>query len=141
MNGQRVFRVLLAAVILLLVLSGCGAKTVTPKAGAVFSGSIEMESAKTAQISLKVSQDSLSIEQVGLSFTELDCQGFSAGSSMTTVSTMVPITDGSFVYKSDDIGEISGKFTSPTKAEGSAHLAFYGGQAECGTWNWSVEAK
>jgi hypothetical protein len=141
MSRRRIFQLAAATATLILILSACGSKAVTPKAGAVLSGSIEMESAKTAQISLKVSQDSLSIEQVGLSFTELDCQGFSAGSSMTTVSTMVPITDGSFVFKSDDIGEISGKFVSSTRAEGSAHLAFYGGQAECGTWDWSAEAQ
>jgi hypothetical protein len=100
-----------------------------------------MDAAKTAQISLKISDDGLTIEQVGVAFTEIKCEGFSAGSSSSTVSGQTPVTDGVFVFKSSNIGEINGQFTSATAAKGTIHLAFYDGNAECGTWDWSATGK
>lgn len=114
-----------------------------PKPGATLVGTIAMDRAKSAQITLKVSDDGQTIEGVGVTFTELKCEGFSAGSwsSFTTMTGQVPITDGKFEFKSSNIGEISGQFTSPTAVQGTVHLAFYDGKAECGTWEWSATGK
>ena len=53
-------------------------------------------------------------------------------------SSHTPIVDGKFEFKSSNIGEISGQFKSPTTAKGTAHLAFFDGKAECGTWEWNA---
>lgn len=131
--------ILLFLVLSLYFLSGCEAAS--PEPGAVLEGAINMDSAASAGIVFKVSDDGASIKSVSLNFTELKCEGFSAGSSSTTVSSNVPITNGEFTFTSKDIGEITGKFTTATSAEGSAHFAFYNGQAECGTWDWSAKTK
>lgn len=109
-----------------------------PKPGATLVGTITMDRVKSAQIALKVSDDGQTIEWVSVTFTELKCERFSAGSSSTKVTGQVPITDGKFEFKSSDIGEISGQFTSPTAVQGTVHLAFFDGKAECGTWEWSA---
>ncbi|MBU0494406.1 MAG: hypothetical protein KKA73_25710 [Chloroflexi bacterium] len=97
-----------------------------------------MDRAQSAQITLKVSADGQTIESVSVSFTELKCEGFSAGSSSTTVTARAPITDAKFEFKPSNIGEISGRFTSSMAAQGTIHLAFFEGKAECGTWEWSA---
>ena len=134
---QRVVILILitASFIACNVLSAAPAK---PKAGATLVGTIAMDRAKSAQITLKVSDDGQTIEWVSVAFTELKCEGFSAGSSSTMVTGYVPILDGKFEFKSSDIGEISGQFKSPTAVQGTVHLAFFDGKAECGTWEWSA---
>jgi len=106
-------------------------------------GSIDMDSAKNAQITLRVSADGKLIEGLGFSFTELKCEGFSAGSMSTEMTTQQPVADGKFEFSSS-FGVISGKFTSPTAVKGSIHLKFNQkpiGEFECGTWDWSAKAK
>jgi hypothetical protein len=127
---------LVCLLVLALILAACG--LVEPQPGATLVGAITMDRAKSAQITLKVSGDGQSIESVSVTFTELRCEGFSAGSTTTTKTLRVPITEGSFELQSPDIGEVSGQFTSPTAAEGTVHLAFFDGKAECGNWEWSA---
>lgn len=141
MVGCRSLKSISIVLVCVVLLAACGPKTYAPEPGSLLTGTISMDTAKTASISLQVSDDGNSIEMISLSFTELKCEGFSAGSSMTSISTIVPIEDGSIVIKSDDFGEISGKFVSAKKVEGTAHMAFYNGQAECGTWDWSAEVQ
>lgn len=135
MKGLRFVIPLLVLALILVFTPACA---VQPKPGATFVGTIAMDRAESAQIALKISDDGQTIESVSVSFTELKCEGFSAGSSSTMVTGSTPITDGKFEFKSSDIGEISGHFTSPTAVQGTVHLAFYDGQAECGTWEWSA---
>jgi len=106
-------------------------------------GKITMDSAKIAQITLKVSADGKLIEGLGFSFTELKCEGFSAGSMSTEMTTRESVTDGKFEFSSS-FGVISGRFTSPTAVKGSIHLKFNQkpiGEFECGTWEWSAKGK
>jgi hypothetical protein len=147
-------------------LSACDllpAAPAKPKPGATLVGTIVTDRAKSAQISLKISDDGQTIEEVWVTFTELefdvsesgssacaswhwgnvtytdlDCRGFSAGSLSTLVGVDVSITDGKFEVKSRSIGEIRGQFTSPTAVRGVIHLAFFDGKVECGTLVWSA---
>lgn len=122
--------------IVMLLLAACSS---TPEAGAVLKGSIDMSNASSAGISLKVSQDGASIESISLSFNDLACEGFSAGSYSTMTTLKVPIEKGAFTIKGE-FGEISGKFTSGTSAKGTADFAFFNGQAECGSGKWSASS-
>lgn len=132
----------LGAALILAALAGCGkAGPVTPQGGITLNGAITMDRAENAAIMLTVSSDAAYIESVSLSMSNLKCEGFSAGSWMTTESGQIPITEGEFFYKSDNIGEINGKFTSPTAAEGTIHFAPYAGRAECGNWTWTATGK
>jgi hypothetical protein len=52
------------------------------------------------------------------------------------------IAEAAFEDKNSNIGDLAGKFTSPTTASGTIHLEFdlgFGGTIECGTWDWSAE--
>ena len=135
---MKIIRFITPLVILVLVLfltSGC---SVNPKPGATFSGTISMDRAQNAQITLKVSDDGKTIEQVSVMFTDLKCEGYSSGRSSTTVSTSAPIAGGKFDFKLYDTGEISGQFKSPNEVQGTIHLAFFESKIECGTWDWSA---
>jgi hypothetical protein len=153
MSRQKLPQQMIGIAVVLLLLVGCGAPAaiplppklapptatpLPPKPGATLVGTITMDRAKSAQITLKVSDDGQTIERVSASFTELKCEGFSAGSSSTTATGRAPITDGKFEFKSSNLGEISGQFTSPSAVQGAVHLVFVSGKAECGTWPWSA---
>ena len=132
---------LIVTLLVLLIAAACSQGPVNPQGGITIGGTVAMDRADSAEIYLDVSADAANIESVSLTMTNLKCEGFSAGSWMTTVSSQTPITDGEFLFKSDNVGEISGKFTSPTTAEGTIHLAPFSGNAECGNWNWTAEFK
>jgi len=141
MTCHKLAQQMMAMTLVFLLLVGCSApaaKPSPPKPGATLTGTITMDRAKSAQITFKVSDDGQTIEWVSAAFTELKCEGFSAGSTSTKVTGRAAITDGKFEFKSPSIGEISGQFTSPTAAEGTAHLVFVNGKAECGTWKWGA---
>jgi hypothetical protein len=140
MCKKNVLQRVMILVLSMACLAACSTGPVKPQPGATLSGTISMDSAKTARVVLKVSGDGQSIESVGFEFTELKCEGFSAGSSSSTTTSLAPIVDGKFEFKTSD-GVVSGQFKSPTAAQGSVHVAFYDGQAECGTWDWSASAK
>jgi hypothetical protein len=136
MNHQKYWQQLTGLVLIFLLLAACG--PVSPQPGAQLDGTITMDKAESARISLTVSKDGLAIESVSVSFTEIKCEGFSAGSTSTTITSISPITDGGFEFISSDLGEITGKFTSPNAARGTFHLVFFNGGVDCGTWEWSA---
>ncbi len=143
MSNQNVLKRVMILVLITACLAACNALSagpVNPKPGATLSGTITMDRAKTAHVTLKVSDDGKAIESVHFEFAELKCEGFSAGSSSSTTTSQSPIVDGKFEFKSSD-GVITGQFKSPTSAQGTIHVAFYDGQAECGTWEWSASVK
>jgi hypothetical protein len=141
MQKKDLMKGLLVLVLITALLAACNALSagpVSPEPGVTHSGTISMDKAQTARISLQVSDDGQAIESVNVAFTDLKCEGFSAGSTSSTAGTQTPIVDGKFEIKSSNIGSISGQFKSPTSVEGSIQLAFFEGKAECGTWEWSA---
>ena len=122
MNHLKIFSRLAGMVLVLLMLAACGGKSASPKPGASFVGKIAMDTAKSAQINFKISADGQSIESLGFASTEIKCGGFSAGSTSSNTTGQYPVLDGKIEIKSSGIGDITGRFTSPTKAEGSIHI-------------------
>jgi len=131
----------------LLLLFGCSPQAsltptvapAKPKPGATLVGTIAMDWAKSAQITLKVSDDGKAITSVRVDFTNIRCEKSTGGSMTTEIDGLnAPITGGKFEVKSSSIGEISGRFTSPTAVQGTVHLDFFDGNDECGTWEWSA---
>jgi hypothetical protein len=135
---KALFYIAISLLILSIITSCAGAAN--PQGGAVLIGTIKMTRASSANLSLTVSADGSSIETVTVAFTDLQCEGFSAGSSENSFSSVIPINNGEFTADSTSIGDINGKFTSPTSASGSIHLTFFEGSSECGTWDWSASA-
>ena len=141
MSYPKLIQGMMRIALVFLLLAGCSAHAAKPKPGAAFTGTIAMKTAGSAAITFKISRDGRMIESLGISFTDIKCEGFSAGSSSSMVSLQYPILDGKITITSSGIGEISGRFTSPTKADGSIHVlmsAGMGSEIECGTWNWSA---
>jgi hypothetical protein len=100
-----------------------------------------MATASNAKITLKVSEDGRMILSVSVAFTDLKCEGFSAGSISTGEGGNHPILDDKFEIESSGIGKVSGRFTSPNKVAGSYHVLLnlgFGGAIECGTWDFSA---
>ena len=126
-----------------LALAGCGGSD-QPKPGATFSGSIEIDAdkAETANLFFTVSDDGTAITEVGISFTNFKCEGMSAGSMTLGRGGKFPIANG-LELSPDGIGQIKGRFTSPTKAKGTIHIQLGNstGSLSCGDWDWSAEAK
>lgn len=140
-NFLKGLPVLVIIMVFLAACSGLPAGPVTPQPGVTLSGTISMDRANTARITLQVSDDGQAIESVNVTFTDIECDGFSAGSTSSTAGTQTPIVDGKFEIKSSNIGSISGQFKSPTSVEGSIQLAFFEGKAQCGTWEWSASGE
>ncbi len=142
MPGNRFLTAALAAALLV----GCGASTPpTPKPGATLSGPIEMgNKATTAVITLQVSDDGSAITSMSASFTDLKCEGFSAGSMTTQAKSTHPISGGTLQVDSSSLGKVTGTFTSPTAIAGSIELTInpgIGSPIPCGTWDWSASQK
>jgi hypothetical protein len=140
---------LLLVVLLTLAIAGCGgdgAPGASPQPGAVLAGPIEISGkADSGTINLTVSEDGASITSVEVTLTDLNCDGFSAGSWTMGRGGVFPVAKGNIAASPSGIGQIKGRFTSPTAASGSIDLAldwYYGGGAceKLGTWNWSAEA-
>jgi hypothetical protein len=143
----------LAAALAAVFLAGCGASTPAPTAvpsirpnpGATLSGPIEMgDKATSAVIALHVSDDGSAITSLSASFTNLKCDGFSAGSMSSQDTSMHAITGGEMRMDSTSLGKLTGTFTSPTAAAGSIELTInpgIGSAIPCGTWNWSASQK
>ena len=131
-----------------LVLAGCGGGSAQPKAGATFSGPIHIDAAKaeSATLSFVVSGDGTAITKVGVSFVNLKCEVMSAGAVSLSSGSSFPIADGLDVSPAN-IGHITGKFNSPTKASGKIDLkleintGFGKAKCELGEWEWTAEAK
>jgi hypothetical protein len=134
-------------IVVALVLAGCGG-SVQPKAGATFVGAIAMDAdkAESAILTFTISEDGMSITKIGVSFTKFKCEAMSAGQISVNSGGNFPIADGLTISPSN-IGQIAGRFSSPTKASGTIHLQLKidmgMGSISCdmGTWDWSADAK
>ncbi|MBM3157305.1 MAG: hypothetical protein FJ004_08495 [Chloroflexi bacterium] len=141
------------AMALVFAAIGCGGGTSTsdvgtasPKAGATFTGPIEITGkAESGTITLTISEDGASVASVSVVLNNLKCDGFSAGSMNKSVSTPFPVTNGSFATSLSGIGDIAGSFTTMTKASGTVDLVlqipFSSATCELGEWHWSAEAE
>jgi len=138
MPGIRFLTAALAAVLLV----GCGASTPPmPRPGATLSGPIEMgDKATKAVITLQVSDDGSAITSMSAFFTDVKCDGFSAGSIMTQDRSAHPISGGQLRVDSGSLGNLTGEFTSPTAIARSIELTINPGSGTraCGTWDWSA---
>jgi hypothetical protein len=140
---------LLVVVGLVFPVTGCGGdggSGASPQPGAVLTGPIEISgTADGGTISLTVSEDGGSITSVEVTLTNLNCDGFTAGTWTMGRGGDFPVADGTIAASPSGIGQVKGRFTSSTAASGSIDLAldwYYGGGAceKLGTWNWSAEA-
>jgi hypothetical protein len=103
-----------------------------------------MDKAKTAVLTLQVSADGSAIVSMSASFTNVKCDGFSAGSITSKDSSSHPITGGKLEIGSSSLGKITGQFTSETAANGSIELIInpgIGSKIPCGTWDWSASSE
>jgi len=114
--------------------------------GAAFSGPIKISGkASGGTISFTISEDGTSIT-LDITLSNLKCDGMTAGSMSTQASGPLSITDGSFSASFSNIGEVEGRFASPTEASGTINLSWkisiLGQTTACelGTWDWSAEA-
>ena len=118
---------------------------IQPNPGATLSGPIEMGGkAAKATITLKVSEDGHAITSLSAFFTNVKCDGFSAGSIMSQDGSTHPISAGALQVDSRSLGKLTGTFTSPTAVAGSIELTIsqgMGSPISCGTWDWSASKK
>ena len=115
---------------------------------ASFSGPIVIsEGASSAILRLAISEDGSSITSVEVTLSNVECDGMSAESMSTTSSGQFPITEGEFEVSASGLGEIQGRFTSPTEASGVIDLRWEVsvlGQTlvcELGEWDWTATAQ
>jgi len=134
----------LLLITLAFLLASCAPKVV-PAAGASFSGPIAIsEGASSAILLFAVSEDGSSITSVGVTLSNVECDGMSAGSMSTMSSGQFPIAEGEFAGSASSVGEIQGRFTSPTEASGVIDLRLEVsvlGQTlvcELGEWDWTA---
>jgi len=131
---------LLLIIGIIFYLTTC-AKKVTPKPNTTFIGDIEIsEKASTGTISFKILGDGSLITSISITLTDVKANGFSAGSITQRNDTSFSITEGNIDASISAIGDIKGRFTSPTKANGTIHLLLevLNVTYDLGTWNWSA---
>jgi len=147
---MRMVLLLGLAACLALSLSACGATTgpsapVAPQPGVRLSGPVEISGkASSATITLKVSDDGATLTSIGVEFQTLKCNGFSAGSMSKSVGGSFAIAGGSISASVGGLGEIKGRFTSPTEASGTVNLTLkipLGGDCALGEFKWSAKAQ
>ena len=139
-------RLSLVMVITALTLAACGGAQ--PKPGATFTGPIEIgtDKASSATLSFTVSEDGIMITEVSVSLTEVKCDGMSSGMLMLRSAGDFDLSGSNLNISPSNIGEIKGRFTSPTEASGTVKLSLkidvLGSTFVCdlGTWNWHAEA-
>ena len=114
--------------------------------GATFSGPIKMSGkASGGTLSFTISEDGTSIA-LEITLSDLKCDGMTASSMSTQASGPLSITDYSFNASFSDLGEVEGRFASPTEASGTINISWkisiLGQTTACelGTWEWSAEA-
>lgn len=146
-------RMLSCIVFISLLLAACGGGAslpatqlppAEPSPGARYSGPIEMgDKAKEATIAFQIARDGTTISALELSFTELKCEGFSAGESFKREVAIYPINAGKFEFSSNSFGDVSGAFTSPEAASGTIELkldtGFGGPPVDCGSATFEVK--
>ncbi len=115
-----------------------------PQPGATLTGAIKISGKATSgTISLTISEDGASITSVGITLMDLTCDGFSAGSMTKKSEAPFPVAQGNIVASPPGLGEIKGRFTSPTEANGTVNLTLeipFAGTCELGIWDWSAKA-
>lgn len=120
------------------------AELVAPKPGATFTGPIEISGkASSGTIQFSTSGDGASITSVTVTLKDLKTETFSAGSMTQESRSPFPVTDGNLAASLSGIGEIEGRFTSPTKASGTIDITLeipFSGPCKLGEWRWSAEA-
>jgi hypothetical protein len=137
----------IVAVVISMTACGGGedAPATAPLPGGVLTGPIEISGkASGGTIDLTVAQDGASIISVKITLTDLNCDGFSAGSLTQEGGGVFPVAKGKVVASPSGIGEVKGQFTSPTVASGTIDLVLeipYDGTCELGTWNWSAKTE
>jgi hypothetical protein len=144
---MRKLTILSIFVVVVALVLGCGGGEetgpVVPEPNATLTGSIEIsEGASSGTISLTISGDGASLTSISVTLSNLQCDGFSAGSMTKTAGASISITEGNFHGSVTDIGEIDGEFTSSTEANGTISLMLeipYFGTCDLGTWNWSAQ--
>ncbi len=118
-------------------------QAVAPEPGIQLTGSIELgDRANKALITINVSSDGKSLAGWGVYFEDLECETFKTGTLVMQDQSPQTIVQSAFEDKISNIGELTGQFTSSVTASGTVHLNFdlgFGGEIECGTWDWSVE--
>ena len=119
-------------------------ESVAPRGGANFTGQIEIrDKASSGTIQFSISADGSSITSVTVNLKDLKCNGFSAGSMNKEVSGSFLVADGNINASPSGIGEIKGRFTSPTKASGTIDMTLeipFSAPCELGAWQWSASA-
>ncbi len=131
-----------------LTLAGCGGGSAQPKPGATFSGPIQIDAdkAESAYLSFTISDDGTAITKVAVSLTNFHCEAMSGGQMSLHSGGNFPISNGLDLSPSN-IGQITGRFSSPTKASGTINIqleintGFGSARCEMGAWKWSAEAK
>ncbi len=144
MHKSWLLLLIVGAILPLTACGGDGAPATSPQPGAVLTGPVEISGkASSGTISLTVSEDGASITSVGITLTDLKCDGFSAGSFTKEAGGEFPAAKGKVAASLSGIGEINGRFTSPTEASGTIELALeipYAEPCKLGTSNWSAKA-
>lgn len=115
-----------------------------PQPGTLFTGPLEtIPGASSGTISLTVSEDGASITSVGITLTDFECRGVSASSFTKETRGVFPVDKGKIVALVSRIGEIDGRFTSPTEASGRINLRLEilpGQNCKLGIQKWSAKA-
>lgn len=109
--------------LLTILLVACAAE---PKPGARFFSDldIKVDQASTAKFNFGISSQGNRIEFVMFEITGLNCAAISAErSSYYTVSNIL-ISSGRFQFNDPGIGDVSGRFVTPTEARGTIHISY-----------------
>jgi len=135
-------------ILLVLALSACSTNG-KPKAGASYSGTIDVpkEKATSALLSFKISDDGTQVTKISIMLTDLHCETMSAGSMSQSASGSFALNGNQIDIQSDSIGELKGSFTSASDASGTIHVAMkykiMGSSILCdlGTYPWKAKAR
>ena len=127
---------MLCLTLMVLALAAC---TAEPKPGAQFTGDIDLGGKTSrATITFTISDDGKTITSVGIDLSDVKCNGSSAGRMSSWAGGQFSIANGAFTASPSSIGEVQGRFTSPTQASGTIHLKL--NICDLGTQNWNATA-
>ena len=131
---------MLGLTLMVLALAACTAEPkAEPKPGGQFTGDIDLGGkASRATITFTVADTGNWISSVGIELSDMKCNGGSAEQMSAWASVLGTIVDGAFTASPSGIGEVQGRFTSPTQASGTIHLKLK--ICDLGTHNWSATA-
>ena len=121
---------------------------IQPEAGKTFSGPIQIgwDKASSGTLSFIVSDDGAMITNFSVGFKDFKCESMSA-SEFSTSSSGEFLLSNEWEFSLSNIGQIEGRFTSPTTASGTITLnikiKIMNSTISCdmGIWEWSAEAQ